>query len=354
MSVFREVRVHAAHPDFRMGDCPLKFTLSYEGALTTGGAKAEKKHARRREFHNQLKRLWQVHPILSKWHLPIDQHYIAPAQDVIRAKYAKFGSFEFVPLVTKDLCVETALNFHILRPSNFKGQNADPDNIVKILVDSLKMPQDAGELPAQTVACEEEKPFFILMQDDGLVSKITSVTDELLQPVLGKNTIDRSDTRVLIEVYIRPNFPNNANLIFFSDDFEVWSNRWTEGVFDNIRGWSNAELRARTTQCILRMRVTASNFRMQRTASMFDRDEHFLDETAKDIISRADEQWAIWSGGLQPVARALLEELQRRVYGEPPYPSQYRLTAIQDGMLAGVDPIGEAAAALESLIRQLP
>ena len=329
----------------------MRFTLSYEGELKTG-AKVESKHTRRRAFHTQLKRLWQVHPTLSNWHLPVDQHQVAPAQDVLRGKHAKFG-FEFIPLVTRDLSVETALSFHILRPSNFKNNNADPDNIVKILVDSLKMPQQAAELGSETQPNADETPFFVLTQDDGLISKITSETDELLQPILQKSSIERADTRVLLNVYIRPNFPKDGNLIFFSDDFELWNHRWIDGVFDQIRGWSNAELRARTAQCAIRMRVTAVNFRMQTTSGVFRPGNRPFDERAADIIARSNEQWAIWNRGLRPVASALLEELQRRTYGEPPHPRNSDFDAIELGSLAGVDPIGEAATALESLIRQL-
>lgn len=71
MTRAREDRVHAAAPDFRVGDCALKFTLTFEGTLQTGGVKAERKHARRRLFHAQLKRLWAVNSLLANWHLPI-------------------------------------------------------------------------------------------------------------------------------------------------------------------------------------------------------------------------------------------------------------------------------------------
>lgn len=351
MSGFREVRVHAADYDFRARDCPLKFTLTYEGSLKTGGRVADQKHARRKVFHNQLKRLWKVHPLLSRWHMPINQYMAAPAQDVLQAKHAKIGAFKFVPLITEDLSVEAALNFHILRPSDFKGNRADQDNIVKVVNDSLKMPQTTGDLPGGASPGDGEVPFFVLMQDDGLLSKITSTADELLQPVNGKDEIERDDARLFIDVYIRPNYPNNTNLIFFSDDFEIWNYRWADGIFDQIRGWSNAELRGRVTQCILRMRVTESNFRMQRS-DLFARRRSSFDMQTR-VADYADEQWMIWNGNLRPVASALLEELQRRVYGEPPYPVNDLLMAVETGSLAGGDAIGNAATALESLMRQL-
>jgi hypothetical protein len=225
------------------------------------------------------------------------------------------------------------------------------------------MPQDLGELAGSANPSEDELPFFVLMQDDGLLSKITSVSDELLQLVLGSDQIERNDARVIIDVNIRPNFPNNANLIFFSDDFELWNHQWASSL-ENIFGWSNSELKARTTQCVLRMHIAASNFRMQRklTSHVFQKVGIFDEERAQAWRDRAaqmsvqhEEQQMIWNSGLRQIALALLEELQRRVFGQPPYPAgQSRMWAIEFGSLVGPDPIGEAAAGLESLMRQLP
>jgi hypothetical protein len=112
------------------------------------------------------------------------------------------------------------------------------------------------------------------------------------------------------------------------------------------------------------MRVTASNFRMQQTATLNtrfnrssskeEREEAWQNENVR-YRAQIDEHRMIWDGQLRPIAFALKEELQRRVYGEPPYPSgESRMHAIESSMLAGPDPIGEAAVGLESLMRQLP
>lgn len=312
-----------------------------------GGAKADRKHDRRRIFHAQMKRLWTVNSLLANWRLKSGAFDSKPALEILKEKYTKFGSYNFVPLITKDISVETALHFHILRSTTFKGQNADPDNIVKILVDSLKMPQDAGELPNNAIPTEDEKPFFVLMQDDGLISKIVSTSDELLQPIDEKKEIERSDTRVMINVHIRPNYPKSENLIFFSDDSEIWNHQWDYGL-EGIRGWSNSDLKARATQCILRMRVTASNFRMQSRG-------RFPSLDMNEYNSIHDEQHMIWNSRLRPLAMVLKDEMERRIYSEPPYPNNGpRMFAIEHGRLTGPDPIGEAADGLESLVRQLP
>lgn len=355
VAMARIVRVHAAVPDFRAKGCALKFILTYEGSLRTGGRKAAGKHERRTPFHHQLKRLWNVNPLLKNWRLPLGEHEHAGdalAVDVLAPKHA-IGGFEFVPLITGDLFLEAALHFHILRPTTFKGEVADTDNILKNLIDSLKMPQHAGELPSDAQPRDNEKPFFVLMQDDSLLFKITSTTDELLQPVCAKEDIERGDMRIMIDVNIRPTFLKSTNQIFFSDDFEIWNHNFASPLGD-IRSWSNAELKARTTQCVLRMRVTASNFTTQRS-SMFNIMEQTPasdDDFSKSWSEQNSEHRTIWNLKLRPVALALKEELERRV---GPHPSgSLRMHAIEYGMLAGVDPIGDAAVGLESLMRQLP
>lgn len=370
-----ETRVHAADFEFRVRDCALKFTLTFEGNFKTGGRIPEGKHHRRKLFHAQLKRLWSVNTLLRSWQLlddptaempPSVLGISAPAIDVLRKKHGKLGDFEFVPIISKDISVEAALHFHILRSTTKPGQMADIDNVVKTITDSLKAPGTTEELPRGAQPEADEAPFFVLMEDDKLVSKITSTTDELLQPVNGQTVIDPQDVRMMIEVYIRPNLPTNTNLIFFSDDFEVWDHAWTGGIPDNLRSLSNLELRARVTQCVLRMRVTAGNFRMQQSTALggrfrsmmllpeeADRNAEWARQTQADM-ARTDEQHIVWNSRLRPIALSLLEELQRRVFGDPPYPSgEPRMLAIENGMLAGVDPIGEAANGLESLMRRL-
>ena len=63
----REVRIHLADPDFRVGECPMKFTLTYEGPLRMSKGQPKKKHEIRKQFHRQLKRLWAVDSFLSDW-----------------------------------------------------------------------------------------------------------------------------------------------------------------------------------------------------------------------------------------------------------------------------------------------
>lgn len=141
-------------------------------------------------------------------------------KDRIRKRLGKVRDFEFVPLIMEDLCVECALEFRILRGTHIPGKVADIDNLIKILVDALKTP--TGDQIEGAALLEGEIPFFTLLHDDRLVSKITSTTDELLQPILGKDTIEPTDIRVFLDVYVRPRMPVAENVVFFTDDTEIW------------------------------------------------------------------------------------------------------------------------------------
>lgn len=352
----RTVRVHKSDPEFRAAECLLKFTLTYDGQLKTGQTKrGSRKHAIRRDFHKQLKRLWQVNPLLSNWMVPgPQQHLPIPAQEWIQSRIAHLDGYRFVPLVTKELCVECALEFHILRPTDKPGRITDIDNQVKVLVDALKMPKNRDDLGDSAQPDESELPFFVLLEDDRLVAKISSVNDELLCPVASKSEIDTSDVRVTLSVHIRPQLPLAQNVIFFSDNPAPWDHKYDETIPLGLEHISNAELRARATQCIFRIRALAENFTSWRSASFYDRrtqeDWHVFNKKLGEDSALMQQ---IWRGNLHPRANAIWTELLRRIYGEGPYPSNHRTFAIEEGMLAGPSPLNDAANELESLVRQI-
>ena len=256
----RTVRVHLAEPAFRTAECLLKFTLTYEGPLKTGKPKGARKHAIRREFHKQLKRLWEVNPLLANWSVKVDQWTHVPAQDWIQAQVPHLDGFRFVPLVTSALCVECALEFFVMRPTNTIGRVSDIDNQIKVLVDALKMPRFRDDVGDNAEPDVSERPFYVLIEDDRLVVKVSSINDELLQPVRGSESIDPSDVRVMLNVYIRPQLPLAQNVIFFSDNPAPWNHKYDEGVPEGLARLSSAELRGRATQCILRIRALADSF----------------------------------------------------------------------------------------------
>lgn len=196
----------------------MEFRLTYQGPLPATQREQERKpndprpdikHAMRKEFHKQLKRLWQVHPALSrggeKGPSPI---VVGPIDDsasldatVIAARHALFG-FNFVPLVRPELDLLCGLEILFLRadkPGNlWKG---DIDNRIKILLDALALPIPQENYVMRTPE-EDEKPFYCLLANDNIISKLSIETDELLEFVTGQDKLD--DVRLVITVRLRP------------------------------------------------------------------------------------------------------------------------------------------------------
>lgn len=125
---------------------------------------------------------------------------------------------------------------------------------------------------------------------------------------------------------------------------------------EDLRRLSSDELRERVRQISQRMRKMEQTFQDSRDRLIRDR-RLMADWEAHTsrLISLSNEQTNRWRIECQPQAVSLWEELQRRLYGAPPYPEDKRATvALESGMLAGVAPLNEAALALETLARQLP
>jgi hypothetical protein len=187
----------------------MEFRLTYEGPLMGAGnnnPRASHKHDIRRRFHAQLKRLWQVHPMLShskafNWDQtkPPDQQESRVSE--LAREYTRNG-YRFVPLVLPELRLLCGVEVLFLRPSAPGGvlRSADLDNRLKTLFDALRMPQSPQELAGNQVPGEGEDPFFVLTSDDSLITSVSVETDMLLEPLAGKATIDDHDARLFITV----------------------------------------------------------------------------------------------------------------------------------------------------------
>jgi hypothetical protein len=347
--ISREVRVYVANPDFIAESCALKFTLTYEGSLFKN--RAAHKQPLRGVFHNQLKRLWAVNNLLKNWFIGK-----LPACEYLRINTAKIGEFEYVPIVTKALCVECALDFKILRPTDKPGNQSDIDNLVGIFFDALKRPQDGDQLGKENGVLlspkDDEKPFYVLMDDDKLITKISSTSDELLCPVNGGTSIGPNDIRVMIDIYIRPILPLVENMIFFSEDRGVWDHKYDEAIPENLSDLSPSQLKSYATQCIFRIIAMAKAFEPWRAINP-SVTMNFNEQNSK-LLSDSSTMNNIWRTELQPKAFSIKRELLRRVYGQGPYPTSQRSVAIDLGMLSGVAPLTDAALELDSLVRALP
>ncbi len=68
-------------------------------------------------------------------------------------------------------------------------KGGDLDNRIKTLLDALKVPKEANELPLDDEPKEDEVPFFCLLEDDALVTGVSVDTDRLLEKAVDPNQV---------------------------------------------------------------------------------------------------------------------------------------------------------------------
>jgi hypothetical protein len=155
----------------------MRFTLHYRGPLKANRGPKDKQDLRR-QFHSQLKRLWEQPPLadFKTWLTP------DPKSGEI-SLIEKVGGFQFAPLVSERLHMLAELDLVILRagpPGALVTHGGDIDNRVKTLLDALRVPREATALPMDEKPLEGETPFFCLLSDDRLITRLSVDTDTLL------------------------------------------------------------------------------------------------------------------------------------------------------------------------------
>lgn len=80
--------------------------------------------------------------------------------------------------------------------------SGDIDNRLKTLFDAMRLPDTKEELGGNDAPLEDEKPFFCLLSDDKLISRVSVETDTLLQPT--SPDAGDNDARLVISVKLRP------------------------------------------------------------------------------------------------------------------------------------------------------
>ncbi len=206
----------------------MQFRLTYEGLLLATqrdplsgqqDKRANHKHDIREAFHVQLKHLWEIVPHLKNGGrsgpgtitfggdnpLPRDMTSVS-------ARHSLYG-WNFVPLVTQDLNLLCGLDVLFLRPDRpgVVLRSGDIDNRLKTLFDALRVP-DANENYHQRVCGQDDRPFFCLLEDDRLITKVSVETDQLLQFVTPQQ--DMNEVRLVITVTLRPYEMHLGNLQF--------------------------------------------------------------------------------------------------------------------------------------------
>jgi hypothetical protein len=201
------------------GTAQMEFRLVYKGPLkadTGDGGVAKQKHHIRKEFHKQLKELWQRHPDLRAMTEDLYLVYTTPPSLVsypgpnkrqiervmpgmttnqapntktwlehIADDHSRCG-YRFAPLISKAGGFTCSLDILFLRrdnPGDIIKSGGDIDNRIKTLFDGLREPDTVTELGGFTTPDEGEDPFFCLLEDDNLITKVSVTTDRLLTPL---------------------------------------------------------------------------------------------------------------------------------------------------------------------------
>ena len=173
----------------------MQFSLTYTGELNANGKPAHK-HDLRRCFHSQLSILWQQIP-LSEYHYWFETGTKHTTIDLNR----RVGLFRFVPLVSPSLHLICELRIFLLKPEApgaIITQAGDIDNRLKTLFDALRVPT-VGEIPSSVVPQPDEDPFFCLLENDSLISRISVETDRFLV-----NTRTSTEVHLDIQASTRP------------------------------------------------------------------------------------------------------------------------------------------------------
>ena len=166
----------------------MEFHLVYAGGLlkSAGGTnrRAWEKHAIRRHFHFQLKKLWETHPALNYYaNKTVEEPGEPPQPFLERLAYAhERGGIGFVPLMTKANGLVCLLDILLLRPQvgTIVHGGGDIDNRIKLLIDALRMPSDESEIKKREGDDSDPNPMCCLLEDDGLITNLKVKTDRLL------------------------------------------------------------------------------------------------------------------------------------------------------------------------------
>ena len=103
------------------------------------------------------------------------------------------GGFCFIPLITKALEADCALNIRFHRPQDAGSiiyADGDLDNKLKVLFDALRIPREMTELGKSTPEQNSDNRVFCLLEDDGLITRLTIDSKRLLGPPREPNYVE--------------------------------------------------------------------------------------------------------------------------------------------------------------------
>ena len=150
----------------------MEFILTYEGALSTTKHVAGKFKSRR-HFLDQLKGL---DAYFKENRLLIDHGFSTE-------KIRFVGDFKFLPLVTRNCKKVVDLDIVILSPCEpaccKQFPTGDTDNLLKALIDSLRMANNMNEVRNEKPLPDEDL-FYTVVEDDQIIRNINIRHDRLL------------------------------------------------------------------------------------------------------------------------------------------------------------------------------
>ncbi len=189
----------------------MKFRLVYEGPLPSNGDR-DVKQSIRRQLHPQLIELWNQPPLCEAHEIQCE---IRCEQDSTSTDYTPYqhrGPFRFLPLIARWLDLTCALDILFLRreaPGSLVS-GGDIDNRIKTLFDALRVPEE-NELPKQDDPIVNEDPFYCLLEDDSLITRVNIETDRLL--TANSSSANSSNVFLIIQVCSVPIRVSGLNLL---------------------------------------------------------------------------------------------------------------------------------------------
>ncbi len=183
----------------------MEFRLIYEGPLRGQGAKSAHKWDIRRALHPQLQRLWQTRPLVDAAPTLLAH----PAKPKTVSVIIEKGGRLFAPLVTQrlDLYAEVSVLLFRQQPrGTLITDGGDIDNRLKTLLDGLRVPHGSMEGQLEDVNAPDPAPFFCLLEDDSLVTKVSVESEQLLRPAAPDEVV------AIISVHVKRTVLTNDNL----------------------------------------------------------------------------------------------------------------------------------------------
>ncbi len=208
-------RVLRWDPDLEPHGDNMEFRLTYAGRLLAhkddGKLRQRSLHVHdvRKEFHKQLKVLWSEQPILrqiQKDGSSVELVFGTEGYPNLNQIFRHDG-FNWLPMVTEENGLICKLDILMLRHGQPGRVLYDVDNRLKTLFDALRKAKSPSELGASTatgqlIPTSDEDPFYVLLEDDRLITHISVTSDTLLEPI--PSVLPEESVRLVIGVTVRP------------------------------------------------------------------------------------------------------------------------------------------------------